>query len=64
MQALVAGAADGDVVAVMCHSERAEIADWLAEHAGTPDDATTIGARSLPPAASTRPKPTLTPSGP
>ncbi|MBP6996412.1 MAG: tetratricopeptide repeat protein [Phycicoccus sp.] len=42
MRALVAGASDGDVVAVMCHSERADIADWLARHSGTADDATAI----------------------
>jgi cyanophycin synthetase len=29
---------DGDVVAVMCHAERAEIVSWLGEHGATADD--------------------------
>ena len=29
---------DGDVVAVMCHAERAEIVDWLHERGATSDD--------------------------
>lgn len=33
---------DGDVVAVMCHSMRGEVLDWLREHGATPDDARTI----------------------
>lgn len=39
---LVDGAVDGDVVAMMCHAERAEIAAWLEEHGATPDDAASI----------------------
>ena len=41
LQALVPGAADGDVVALMCHAERSQVASWLAEQgatADTPDD--------------------------
>lgn len=40
--ALVAAADDGDVVAVMCHSERAEIVAWLHEQGATSDDADVI----------------------
>ena len=38
-------AADGDVVAVMCHAERAEIAAWLREQGATPDDAASIRSK-------------------
>jgi len=38
LQALVAAADDGDVVAVMCHAERAEIVAWLHESGATSDD--------------------------
>lgn len=41
LQALVPGAADGDVVALMCHSERVQVAAWLAQQGATvdgPDD--------------------------
>ena len=31
----MADAGDGDVVAVMCHAERAEVAAWLAGQGGT-----------------------------
>ncbi|QGN57218.1 tetratricopeptide repeat protein [Nostocoides sp. HKS02] len=37
LQALVPGAADGDVVALMCHSERVQVASWLAEQGATTD---------------------------
>ncbi len=40
--ACVAAAGDGDVVAVMCHAERTEIAGWLAERGATADDAAAI----------------------
>jgi cyanophycin synthetase len=42
MTRLLANAHDGDVVAVMCHSERAAIAEWIAAHGGRPDDAAAI----------------------
>ena len=42
LQALVAGAADGDVVAIMSHGERAEIAGWLQDVGASADDARTI----------------------
>lgn len=42
LQALVGEACDGDVVAVMCHAERLEIAAWLASQGATSDDATTV----------------------
>ena len=38
LQALVDGADDGDVVAVMCHAERVEIVDWLHSRRATSDD--------------------------
>lgn len=37
LQALLPGAADGDVVALMCHAERAQVAAWLAEQGATAD---------------------------
>ena len=37
LQALVPGAADGDVVALMCHAERAQVAAWLAGQGATAD---------------------------
>jgi cyanophycin synthetase len=38
LEALVEAADDGDVVAVMCHAERAEIVAWLDERGATSDD--------------------------
>ncbi|MEO7422535.1 MAG: tetratricopeptide repeat protein [Ornithinibacter sp.] len=40
--ACVASAGDGDVVAVMCHAERTEIARWLGERGATADDAAAV----------------------
>ncbi|SDD18263.1 Mur ligase family protein [Nocardioides lianchengensis] len=37
LSALVGQALPGDVVGLMCHAERQEVYDWLAEHGGTPD---------------------------
>jgi cyanophycin synthetase len=37
LQALVPVAADGDVVALMCHAERSRVAAWLAERGATAD---------------------------
>ena len=37
--ALVATASDGDVLAVMCHADRALLHDWLTTHGGTVDGA-------------------------
>jgi cyanophycin synthetase len=37
LQALVPGAADGDVVALMCHAERSQVAAWLAQQGATSD---------------------------
>jgi len=37
LQALVPSAADGDVVALMCHAERSEVTAWLAEQGATAD---------------------------
>ena len=45
LQALVPGAADGDVVALMCHAERAQVASWLAEQGATPDRAVDIRSK-------------------
>jgi cyanophycin synthetase len=39
LQALVPGAADGDVVALMCHAERVQVAGWLTSHGAIPDSA-------------------------
>jgi len=37
LRALVAIAEPGDVVGLMCHAERQEVYDWLAEQGATPD---------------------------
>ena len=37
LAALVGRARPGDVVGLMCHAERQEAYDWIAEHGGTPD---------------------------
>ena len=37
LQALVAQAEPGDVVGLMCHAERQQVYDWLAENGATPD---------------------------
>ena len=37
LAALVERAEPGDVVGLMCHAERQEAYDWIAEHGGTPD---------------------------
>lgn len=37
LAALVERADPGDVVGLMCHAERQEAYDWIAEHGGTPD---------------------------
>jgi len=42
LAALVDRAAPGDVVGLMCHAERQEAYDWIAEHAGTPDSPETL----------------------
>ncbi|MEW1953640.1 tetratricopeptide repeat protein [Terrabacter sp. NPDC080008] len=42
LQALVAHALDGDVIALMCHAERTEVDGWVRGQGGTVDDARTI----------------------
>jgi cyanophycin synthetase len=37
LAALVARARDGDVVGLMCHAQREEVYDWIAQHGGTGD---------------------------
>jgi cyanophycin synthetase len=37
LQALVPGAGDGDVVALMCHAERSQVSAWLADQGATAD---------------------------
>ncbi len=37
LKALVAIAEPGDVVGLMCHAERQQVYDWLAENGATPD---------------------------
>ena len=45
LAALVEQAQPGDVVGLMCHAERQEAYDWIAEHGGTPDDPQTLAAK-------------------
>lgn len=45
MAALVGQALPGDVVGVMCHAERLECYEWLAEHGGTADTPETLAAK-------------------
>ncbi|TQN48027.1 cyanophycin synthetase [Humibacillus xanthopallidus] len=42
LEALAPHAHAGDVIALMCHAERAEVDAWIREHGGTVDDARTI----------------------
>ena len=42
LQACLAAAGDGDVVALMCHAQREEVRVWLGEHGATADDADTV----------------------
>jgi cyanophycin synthetase len=37
LEACVAAAGDGDVVALMCHAQRSEVREWLREHGATAD---------------------------
>jgi len=45
LSALVGQALPGDVVGLMCHAERQEAYDWIAEHGGTPDSPDTLAAK-------------------
>jgi len=45
LAALVEEAQPGDVVGLMCHAERQEAYDWIAEHGGTTDDPQTLAAK-------------------
>jgi cyanophycin synthetase len=47
LAALVAQAAPGDVVALMCHEDREGVYRWLAEHGATPDDPETLRDKVL-----------------
>jgi cyanophycin synthetase len=42
LAALVDRADPGDVVGLMCHAERQEVYDWIADHGGTPDSPETL----------------------
>jgi cyanophycin synthetase len=42
---LVAQAQPGDVVGLMCHAERQQVYDWIADHHGTPDTPEQLGAK-------------------
>jgi cyanophycin synthetase len=42
LSALVGQALPGDVVGLMCHAERQEVYDWLADRGGTPDSPETL----------------------
>ena len=48
LSALVGQALPGDVVGLMCHAERQEVYDWIAEHGGTPDTPETLAGRCGP----------------
>ena len=52
-----AGAARATSSALMCHAERQEVYDWIAEHGGTPDDNATLAAKVRAAAATTRSRP-------
>jgi cyanophycin synthetase len=45
LAALVGQALPGDVVGLMCHAERQECYDWIAEHGGVPDSAESLAAK-------------------
>lgn len=45
LSALVGQALPGDVVGLMCHAERQEVYDWIAEHGGTPDTPAVLAAK-------------------
>jgi cyanophycin synthetase len=45
LAALVAQAHPGDVVGLMCHAQRAEVYDWLADHGGTGDTPQQLGEK-------------------
>ena len=45
LAALVARAEPGDVIGLMCHAERQEAYDWIAEHGGTPDTPETLSQK-------------------
>ncbi|GAA5149332.1 hypothetical protein GCM10023340_24480 [Nocardioides marinquilinus] len=45
LSALVGQALPGDVVGLMCHAERQECYDWLADHGATPDTGATLAAK-------------------
>ncbi|MCW2814043.1 MAG: cphA 2 [Nocardioides sp.] len=47
LSALVGQALPGDVVGLMCHAERQECYDWIAEHGGTPDSSEALAAKVL-----------------
>ena len=45
LSALVGQALPGDVIGLMCHAERQQCYDWIAEHGGTPDTNETLAAK-------------------
>ena len=47
LAALVAQAAPGDVVGLMCHAQREEVYAWLAEHGFAADTPETLRAKVL-----------------
>ncbi|WP_341927232.1 Mur ligase family protein [Nocardioides psychrotolerans] len=46
LAALVGQALPGDVVGLMCHAERQECYDWIAEHGGEPDSPETLATKA------------------
>jgi cyanophycin synthetase len=47
LQALVGQAQSGDVVGLMCHAQRQEVYDWLADEGATPDGPEQLRAKVL-----------------
>lgn len=47
VEALAERAADGDVIAVMCHAQRSEMYAWVAARGGSPDDPDRVRAKVL-----------------
>jgi cyanophycin synthetase len=45
LAALVDQARPGDVVGLMCHAQRQEVYDWIAEHGGTADSPQRLGEK-------------------
>ena len=60
LSALVGQALPGDVVGLMCHAEREEAYEWIAEHGGTADTPETLAREGPSRSGCGRPGPRLT----